>query len=730
MSQGVEQQGRAIPYLSGPDGVGETPFPGGQKVLPTCAAGSLSGFLGILSWRRACLLWAAFLLSVAPAAAGLNRWTRSGPGAGTIYSVVLDPFHPDTVYAGHSLGVHTSADGGRTWSAASSGLPLDMSPSSQNLAADPHHRGTLFASCGIEGIYKSVDAGANWRVVNPSLSWAVIVLDPVQPDLVYAGSFGGVYRSADGGRVWRRTPGGLPDVYVSCLVVDPLKPATLYAGTRDGLYKTGDSGGQWSMVLAAPNGIQAVAVDPKQPSRIYAGTESSLVESTDGGLTWRTILEGGIRQIVVDPNNQGRLYVVGSNWFYQSRDGGESWDCLGPAGADRFVCAAAVSPFSPETVYAAAFDGLHRSLDAGANWERLGLSAPTGPVFIDNSQPSRVYVGCRGGVSCSRDGGRSWTFGNMAGVSMGCYALAGDPSNPSLLYAAASEGRLFRSLDGGQSWSILHVWPSAAISVTSIVSDGQGALYVGTNPSGVFRSPDGGETWTAIESMNQFGLFTNVTCLMLDREEPNRLYAGVGDAGLFRSVNGGESWESIGAEWAKAGVTSVVPNPRQPATLFACGCGIWKTLDGGDTFSSVFVGSDCGNNSLAIDGLDENTVYSSDGNAVFRSWNGGGSWFPINGGLRQIHLKFLSAGTGSPSRLYILEQYGDLFSIDLGDGDLDGDSQVDEADEAVLKGFLAGNLATIPQGVEAAELAVAGPPTALDLLLIRLRIEKKPIRGH
>lgn len=678
---------------------------------------------------RATALFLGFILCVPSAYAGLNKWTRSGPGAGTIHCIVFDPASPETIYVGHFDGVHKSTDGGLTWSGAENGLPDHLTQSSGNLAIDPHHPGTLYASCAYNGIYKSVDSGASWRVVNAAISNAVLAIDPVNPDVIYAGSFGEVYRSVDGGITWEGTLHGLVDGYVEYLVIDPLHPRTLYAGVRyEGIYRTLDGGGHWTNMFETIGYLESLAIDPVSPSTLYAsGVDGSvLLRSTDGGLVWQRIAEDlWADAIAIDPLAPACIYAAGHNGFYKSTNGGVSWASIGPANVDRSVRALGVSPSLPGTVYAAAWDGFHKSIDGGANWERLGLSFPTGPVYIDSSVPPRVYLGCLGGVSYSSDGGLSWRFSNMADNLSGCAVLVGDPDEASTLYASAPLGRFFKSTDGGGSWENLS-YRFASMNVTAIAPGHQGVIYVGTNPKGAFKSLDGGLSWEPVDALNQHGPFTYITCLTVDNVTPNRIFAGVEDGeglGLFRSLDGGLSWGRIGEGLPTAYIPFLIQHPLQRDILYTASAGLFKSTDSGEHFQRVPVGrSGYGAISVALDNLDPNNVFASEGEGVFRSADSGGTWSLIDHGLPGSRsLRFLTAEPHNPCRLYVL-QNSDLYAIDLGDGDLNGDHAVNEVDAAMMQDFLVENRSSLPAGEEAADLAVDGPLNVLDLLLLRLKM--------
>lgn len=160
------------------------------------------------------------------------------------------PGRPSTLYTGNAfwLGddVRRSTDNGATWTTV-----LEMGVRQRwihDLAIDPHHRNrVLVAFARMDesyrdsiggGVYRTVDGGATWQLSRlpespPAFS---LLFDPRRPSRVYAGSFGQVFLSEDGGVTWVPLGPGLPHARVGDLEVDPFDPRTIYAATEGGLY--------------------------------------------------------------------------------------------------------------------------------------------------------------------------------------------------------------------------------------------------------------------------------------------------------------------------------------------------------------------------------------------------------------------------------------------------------------------------------------------------------------
>jgi photosystem II stability/assembly factor-like uncharacterized protein len=251
---------------------------------------------------------------------------------------VIDPGNPSVLYlnAGRTDGcifsddlVFKSTDGGTSWtnsiSPPQSGCLLagyiTFPPSPVMVLASGSSQVLYLAEGDYEdgnfALLKSIDAGANWTGIWDFSSGLqsglnTMLADPANPTTLYAGvgdgfSFGGVFKSTDGGANWANQ--GLRDSAVTVLAMDPADSNTLYAATAGintaprgfrGIYKTIDGGETW---LLANNGLDrltqigviivSIAMDPIRPGTAYAATNGDGVYITsDGGATWTPWNEG------------------------------------------------------------------------------------------------------------------------------------------------------------------------------------------------------------------------------------------------------------------------------------------------------------------------------------------------------------------------------------------------------------------------------------------------------
>jgi photosystem II stability/assembly factor-like uncharacterized protein len=202
------------------------------------------------------------------------------------------------MYAATTVGAFHTKDGGREWEERMAGMKEVHIVVS--IAIHPRDPRILYAGT-TGGIYRSDSAAMQWKKINNglipeqelmgamALGVNAIVFDVVNPDIVYAGTTKGLFRTETRGERWERIGQSLPDLFVSSILIDPTQPKTLYIGGPGGVWKSPDSGQSWSPInrgLTSLN-IRALAMSQHDSHLLYAGTNGSgLYRSTDAGATW------------------------------------------------------------------------------------------------------------------------------------------------------------------------------------------------------------------------------------------------------------------------------------------------------------------------------------------------------------------------------------------------------------------------------------------------------------
>jgi photosystem II stability/assembly factor-like uncharacterized protein len=591
-------------------------------------------------------------------------WTAVGPPGGYIGQFAHDPNDAARVYAGNDSALYRSADAGLTWTA----LPLGRLGSAAGLGAiavKPGDASTIFVAQAPR-LLRSTDGGVTFAAFGSGLpaSYPARVLRFLPSGGMLAATSAGVYRSTDAGSSWARLGTGNTG-WTQSLTIDPVAPGTMYTAsyTSSGsvVLKTTDDGQTWEPTGAVTGNSTGIVVDPANPLRIHASTQSGLFLSYDGGANWQerypatsnTVLgigAGATPWVYAGTYASGiRRAAAGTNaWTDATR--------LVTDYGDRIIEALAPHPTDPNVVLAGTTSGVLRTGDGGTTWSaaRTGLSSHTIRELAGvAAAPSTLYAMTLVGLAKTTDGGTSWA---MTGLPVGPTRVTTDPVNSAYVYGWGNPYDLWRSADGGASFT----WVQVAVEAAAVAPDGalligtatgvmkstdHGATFLpssaglpGTNVTGlaaaagtllaftgdhVYRSTDGGGSWSDRGAVGTTG--SSAVRLILSSGAA-RAYLALNDGSLWASVDGGASWSS-GASLAEgAGATAIALDPAAPDTLYAgTGIGLFKSTDGGVTFrrSSSGLAHDCAT-ALLVDAVTTSRVYVGTSNGgVYRTTTGG-----------------------------------------------------------------------------------------------------------
>ena len=443
------------------------------------------------------------------------------------------------------------------------------------------------------GILKSTDGGATWTELNASnglgnLYVGSLFMHPVNPDILLAGTGNysynddcGVYLSADAGATWTHvlpTSGAVGSVEFALS-----NPLIAYAGTPQEIFRSEDGALTWTRIAGGPPmhnwgppGMWAgipidFQVDPSDPDRIFVNNYGGgNVLSEDGGTTWTDASEGYtgslMRHVDVHPSDPRLLHVNGKSGPFQSGDGGDTWIGLSyaPAVSGEWGDIAA-DPSDPQTLLVADMHQgfIYRSADGGSSWV-LVYDAADSYIDDDNrgsfwdirfapSDPDVVYTGIlywwkddgELAVIRSTDNGQTWQTTNdalLAGARV--RALCIDPSDADVVYAATELQQVFKTADGGATWTSASTGlPSLRAASMAMDPSDPLTLYVGFFDGGVYKTSNGGATW----SQSSYGMDpeARITGIVVDPTDPHVVYAGDENSGVYRSTSAGYQWTLI-----------------------------------------------------------------------------------------------------------------------------------------------------------------------------------------
>lgn len=555
---------------------------------------------------------------------GGNTWVNKGLENKRISSILISPVNPQIIYVSSVLvreekenfqgGIYRSHDGGKNWERIGNGI-INV----HQLVMDHTDHNIIYASCGAAGIFKTSDGGITWIDKNKGLEELIpakfkmsnikyisLAIDPKNSEIIYAGSGerrGQIYKSVNGGDQWTKLTGNKENIYPD---------------------------GWWIKETNRPGDVgyfaNCLSIDPGNNKQIYVAGRSGVWRSDDSGVTWHAKVKGleatCLSQIALDPKRSGIFFVGSGDWvFFYSGDSGKTFE---------------------------------RSLKGIGNWDeeedkniwkkyrmKNGLCFAIDP----RHEPSTVYLGGdatginNGTIFKSTNAGKDWHEANTGLPVAGVSALAIDPVNYSVLFAALTERGLYKTINCGNNWEKVNMGKinnifqgRGAGNLILIHPKSTNVIYILDKGNGVYKTVNGGKDWEnisrnlpheGIKGMDQF-----VGGMALDHNNPDVVYLGLRKQGVYKTIDGGEKWKKVTPPYIlHGGAMSIDP---------ADGCIYLASVPGvGDEDIEGFVPG------------------------IYKSSNDGKSWSPIHtDDLLNISLKVTSLAIDphSKGKIYLTTQ--------------------------------------------------------------------------
>ena len=410
--------------------------------------------------------------------------------------------NPDLIYIGTaSGGVWKTENSGSNWQPVFDSMPtLNIG----SVAIQQNNPSVVWVGTGEgnprnsinigEGIYKTMDGGKTWKMLGLEKTRNIhrIIIDPTNPDIVYAAAIGnpydvhperGVYKTTDGGDSWKLILHTNDSSGCGDLVIDPTNPNKLIAamwqhqrtpwsfysgGKGSGLYITVDGGKNWKQ-LGKDDGIPdgdlgriGLTIAYNESSRVYAlieATKNGLYKSDNGGFKWELVNSDKsevtnrafyFQDIRVDPKNENRLYNI-KQTITVSEDAGKSFKTIIPySGIHPDHHAFWINPLDPDLIIDGNDGGIGISRDRGRNWN-FNDRIPVGQFYhiaVDNKIPYNVMGGMQdngswhGPAYIWRYGGgiRNYYWNNIGGGDG--FDCSPDPDDNDWVYTMSQGGSL------------------------------------------------------------------------------------------------------------------------------------------------------------------------------------------------------------------------------------------------------------------------------------------------
>ncbi|HEX3160498.1 MAG TPA: hypothetical protein VHQ45_18410, partial [Gemmatimonadaceae bacterium] len=597
-------------------------------------------------------------------------------------------------------GIYKSTDGGATFT------NMGLASTHQIARVVTHHSdpdvvytcaiGHLWGYSGDRGLFRTGDGGKTWTKLGGGLpddgksGCTELVMDPTNPDVLYTafyhrlrqpwtfhsgGPNGGIFKSTDGGKSWRKLTAGLPagetgriglDVYRAnpriLMALVEAAPSRDLSTPGSGLYRSEDGGETWAYVNTYNNRpfyYSQIRINPIDSSRVYVLTTRFMV-STDGGRTLANGSEdqevhGDFHALWLDPTNRDRYYLGADKGASLTHDHGRSflfYDNLAIAQYYRI----GVDMRDPYYVYGGLQDngtfggptfsrdvrgilnddvwklhwgdGMDVQVDP-TDWRTLYTEAENGSFrrydvltheFSGSRPTARNITNYDTVIGRGRAPGDVFRFNWSAPLVM-------SPHDPATLYLGGNH--LFRTTDKGESWTI----------ISPDLSTRDSAKIVGGRSGGLTPDNSGAETHGTLTSVSESPIVRG------------QLWVGTDDGNLWLTRDGGANWtdvrKSVRGVPAGIWVDRVEASHADAGTAYVTFDGhrsdvvrpwVFKTTDFGRTWVDITsnLPMDQPVHVVREDRRNPNLLFAGSETAVHVSLNGGGRWTRLMNGMPTV----------------------------------------------------------------------------------------------
>ncbi|MEO8148100.1 MAG: T9SS type A sorting domain-containing protein [Bacteroidia bacterium] len=593
-----------------------------------------------------------------PLASNTMNWTVNLNRA--IFKLLINPIHPDTVFAATSVGIYRTINAGINWVVMQAGqfTDIEFKPGNTNI---------IYATSGVFStgtFYKSTNGGATFLPIASGLPLSAnvgrleIAVTPADTNYVYLVAikkntydFYGFYRSVDGGDNFTLrsntpniliAPGSSQAWYNLAMAVSPIHKDTILVGGTN-MYKSVDGGLNWTKhTNNVPGLIPFVHPDhhsidflPGTDSVYFSGNDGGVWKTTDRGATWNPINEGlQISQMyklgtaAINPNtiltghqDMGTHLLKSNNWSLFTQNTGDGMECIFEHDNDTIMYLESYNGYILVTyntypLYNIVCNINGSGVNAAGNWLT--------PIVMNPVYDTVLLVG-KAQVYRTLNGGSSFTqVGSIPSNGLNISSLAYAPSNPNFIYASKSNA-FFVTTDGNSFVDRTAGLPISSAQISSIgVSNTQpGKVWVTfsgySSANKVWVSSDTGATWSNYST----GLPNlPVNCITYQNNTNNALYVGT-DVGVYFRSDSLSSWQQFFTGLPNVGVRemeiSYSINKIRAATN---GRGLWES----DLVSTLSVSIQSNSAAICNGSNAQLSTTVSNGSGAYSY-----SWLPVAG---------------------------------------------------------------------------------------------------
>jgi photosystem II stability/assembly factor-like uncharacterized protein len=663
-----------------------------------------------------------------------TSWASLGPinMGGRTLAIALDPIDTATIWLGSAGGGLWKSTSGGIGTYAWNYIPLGFPVASiSSIAINPTNHLEMYVGSGEVYSYGTFSQG-------------IVDVRPTR------GSYGmGLFKSADGGNTWTQSINwtyqqnrGIWDI-----VINPLNPNTVYAATTEGVYKTLDAGASWSLVLnvnmamdlemheidtnivlcgvgnngspthgvyrTTNSGANWSAVTNGLPSNTsYQGRVTftkyknnndimlahicdvynsiGVYKSTDKGQTW--VQQTGqnlssyqgwyCKGLVIQPSNINNV-LAGGVYLFGASDGGVSFN-QNNGNYHSDIHDILINPIDENKIYVITDGGLFRSNDWGNTFYDCNGNYVTTQHYIGSISSTDTTVllsGLQDNYTIKYFGGNNWS--PVIGGDGSYNAI--DPTNDQIQYGSYQYLNVFQDINQGNggfntpilTYNASSIAPNYAAFLAPFILCPSNTQYIYAGGIGLQLSTDGGSSWNAIGNtpvndsayiMTIASSFTNTDSIYF-ATAPNHN----SQIKVFSSVDGGSTLQDISLGLPNRYPRRIAVNPKNSQEVYIVFSGfgtghVFKSINGGNNWADISTTlPDLPFECITVDPLDPNFIYAGCDFGIFVSSDKGNSWTSYNTGLPDVSMTFDLLVSPSDRYLYSFTHGHGIFKRSLSD---------------------------------------------------------------
>jgi len=514
---------------------------------------------------------------------------------------------------------------------------------------------------------------------------------------------GGLWKTTNSGTSWTLlNTDDLASIGVSDVAIDPNNTNIIYIATSDGdagdtysigILKSTDGGNTWNTTglnwaVTQTRVMNRLLINPSNTQMLIAVTSDGIYRTLNGGNTWTQVQGGNFKDLKMKPGDVTTWYATGnSDDFYRSTDSGASWTQittgLPTSGVSRISLA--VSAADPSYIYILAgnnidygLQGIYRSTNSGLTWVQQAGGTPNYlgwnengvggggqawydlSIECDQNNANTVYIG---GVNLwkSTNGGTSFTcVGHWYGAAGIPYVHA---DIHSLHWLPGATNTLLVGNDGGVFLTTNNGTTFSDKSSNLEISQQYRLSVAGTNSNRVITGwQDNGTNLKDGLNWNQVIGGDGMECI-IDPTNQNIMYGSLYYGAIFKTTTGAGGFSQIvssngsgvneGGAWVTPYVLGTNPNH-----LFIGKSKVYKSTNGGSSFTAMGVIPGGNINSLAVAPSNNDVVYASKNGSLYRTTNGNtftllNDFSNLPDDLSGYYITYIAVSPTNPDRVWV-----------------------------------------------------------------------------